>query len=73
MLIGWNPTKKCIDDRGFDSGGGCDTLSWTVKSPQEVISCLCFSNGVLEMPALDDILMRNAIVALDQPAAADRS
>ena len=34
-LIGWNAATKCIDDRAFDTGGGCDTLSWTVKSPTE--------------------------------------
>lgn len=34
-LIGWNAATKCIEDRGFDSNGGCDTLSWTVTSPTE--------------------------------------
>lgn len=34
-LIGWNVTKKCIEDRGFDANGGNATLYWTVKSPTE--------------------------------------
>ena len=34
-LIGWNATKKCLEDRGFDVNGGNATLYWTVKSPTE--------------------------------------
>ena len=32
-LIGWNSTKKCIEDRGFDALGGNARLLWTVESP----------------------------------------
>lgn len=34
-LIGWNSSRQCIEDRGFDANGGNATLFWTVKSPTQ--------------------------------------
>lgn len=32
-LVGWNTTKKCIEDRSFNALGGNATLLWKMESP----------------------------------------
>ncbi len=66
-LIGWNATRKCIEDRGFDVNGGNATLYWTVKSPTEYQGEFVFvengqevkSKGVLIKKSPSEIVMES--------------
>ncbi len=70
-LIGWNATKKCIEDRGFDVNGGNATLYWTVKSPTEYQGEFVFvengqevkSKGVLIKKGPSEIVMESESAA----------